>query len=133
MQESLRDSSRNPSGAPPAYPAAGGCAIPGLTLRLRERIRASGPLPFPDFMAAALYEPADGCCAQPAGQVGRGGDFFTSVSTGPLFGRLLADHIRAWHGEAGSPPRWRIVEAGANDGSLALDILAGLDASGSGG
>lgn len=104
-----------------------------MTLRLRETIRATGPLPFPDFMAAALYDPADGYYARPAGQVGRGGDFFTSVSTGPLFGRLLADHILAWHGEAGSPPRWRIVEAGANDGSLALDILAGLDASGSGG
>jgi SAM-dependent MidA family methyltransferase len=81
-------------------------------------------------MAAALYDPAEGYYARPAGQVGRGGDFFTSVSTGPLFGRLLADHIAAWHREAGAPDRWRIVEAGANDGSLAQDILAGLDALG---
>ncbi|WP_052572975.1 SAM-dependent methyltransferase [Haloferula sp. BvORR071] len=81
-------------------------------------------------MAEALYNPDQGYYARPAGQVGRGGDFFTSVSVGPLFGRLLAAHISAWWQEAGSPVRWRIVEAGANDGSLALDILAALEASG---
>lgn len=77
-------------------------------------------------MAAALYDPADGYYARPAGQVGRGGDFYTSVSTGSLFGRLLGRHIAAWHREAGSPDRWRIVECGANDGSLAADILSAL-------
>lgn len=77
-------------------------------------------------MAAALYDPEDGYYARPAGQVGRGGDFFTSVSTGSLFGRLLARHIAAWHRVAGSPDRWRIVECGANDGSLAADILSAL-------
>ena len=96
--------------------------------RLKERIRREGPLTFPDFMAAALYDPAAGYYARPAGQVGCGGDFFTSVSTGPLFGRLLARHIAAWHREAGSPARWRIVECGANDGSLAADILSALGA-----
>ena len=59
--------------------------------------------------------------------MGRGGDFFTSVSTGPLFGRLLAEHIAAWYREAAMPSRWRIIELGANDGTLALDIRAGLE------
>jgi len=77
-------------------------------------------------MAAALYDPEDGYYARPAGKVGRGGDFYTSVSTGSLFGRLLARHIAAWHRETGSPDRWRIVECGANDGSLASDILSAL-------
>jgi SAM-dependent MidA family methyltransferase len=104
--------------------------MPGLAARLRERILHSGPLFFQHFMAAALYDPAEGYYARPAGQVGRAGDFFTSVSVGPVFGRLLADHIAAWHRESGSPERWRIVEAGANDATLALDILAGLDALG---
>ena len=80
-------------------------------------------------MASALYDPADGYYARPAGQVGRGGDFYTSVSTGSLFGRLLARYIAEWHREAGSPDRWRIVECGANDGSLAADILAALGSS----
>ncbi len=105
--------------------------MPGLAARLHERILHSGPLFFQHFMTAALYDPAEGYYSRPSGQVGRGGDFFTSVSVGPLFGRLLARHIAAWHRGCGSPERWRIVEAGANDGSLALDILTGLDELGS--
>jgi len=84
-------------------------------------------------MAAALYDPAEGYYARPAGQVGRGGDFFTSVSTGPVFGRLLARHILSWHASAGAPARWRILEAGANDSTLALDILKELEATGAAG
>jgi SAM-dependent MidA family methyltransferase len=126
MQESVRDSSRNSSGAPSAYLPDGEDATPALADRLREEIRRDGPLTFPRFMSAALYDPADGYYARPAGQVGRGGDFFTSVSTGSLFGRLLARHIAAWHRDSGSPDRWRIVECGANDGSLAGDILSAL-------
>ena len=105
--------------------------MPGLAARLREEILHSHPLLFQHFMAEALYNPVDGYYARPAGQVGRGGDFYTSVSVGPLFGRLLADHIAVWHRESGSPPRWRVVEAGANDGSLAMDIIARLDSLGS--
>jgi SAM-dependent MidA family methyltransferase len=129
MPESVRDNSRILSGAPSAYLPDREDATPGLADRLKEKIRREGPLPFPDFMAAALYDPADGYYARPAGQVGRGGDFFTSVSSGSLFGRLLARHIAGWHRQAGSPDRWRIVECGANDGSLAADILAALGAS----
>ena len=77
-------------------------------------------------MAAALYDPEEGYYARPAGQVGRGGDFFTSVSTGPLFGHLLARQIAEWHRSAGAPARWRVIELGANDVTLAMDIRAGL-------
>ena len=78
-------------------------------------------------MATALYDPQEGYYARPAGQVGKTGDFFTSVSVGPLFGRLLARHIAAWHQQAGSPERWRIIETGANDSSLAGDIITALE------
>lgn len=86
---------------------------------------------FPDFMAAALYDPQLGYYARGTSQVGRAGDFFTSVSVGPLFGRLLARRfLRHWQ-DAGRPQRWRIIECGAHDGRLAADVLgelAGLDA-----
>ncbi|MCW1887348.1 SAM-dependent methyltransferase [Luteolibacter flavescens] len=78
-------------------------------------------------MAAALYDPAEGYYGRPAGQVGKAGDFITSVSVGPLFGRLLARHIASWHQQAGSPERWRIIETGANDSSLAGDIISTLE------
>jgi len=82
MPDSVRDSSRNLPGAPFAYLPDSGSATPGLAARLQEQIRGNGPLAFPHFMAAALYDPGEGYYARPAGQVGRGGDFFTSVSTG---------------------------------------------------
>jgi len=83
-------------------------------------------LGFSDFMATALYEPRLGYYARESRQVGRGGDFFTSVSVGPLFGELLARRfLREWR-DLGSPAKWRILECGAHDGTLAADILGSL-------
>jgi SAM-dependent MidA family methyltransferase len=93
---------------------------------LRDRIAREGPLPFPDFMAAALYEPGLGYYARGTRQVGRGGDFFTSVSVGPLFGQLLARRFLAWWEDAGRPCRWRLIECGAHDGTLAADVLEAI-------
>lgn len=77
-------------------------------------------------MAAALYEPELGYYARGTRQVGRGGDFFTSVSVGPLFGNLLARRfLREWR-ELGSPGKWRIIECGAHDGTLAADVLGAV-------
>ncbi len=93
---------------------------------MRARIERDGPLPFADFMAAALYDPALGYYARETRQVGRGGDFFTSVSVGPLFGELLARRfLREWQ-ESGTPAHWRIIECGAHDGTLAADILGAI-------
>ena len=93
---------------------------------MRERIKREGPLSFADFMACALYEPELGYYARGARQVGRAGDFFTSVSVGPLFGELLARRfLREWH-ESGTPARWRIIECGAHDGRLAADLLGAI-------
>ena len=103
-------------------------ATPSLGRILRDRVALSGPLTFPEFMAAALYEPGHGYYARGTRQVGRGGDFFTSVSVGPLFGELLARRfLREWR-ESGSPGRWRIIECGAHDGTLAADVLTALSA-----
>jgi len=77
-------------------------------------------------MALALYDSEQGYYARSAFQVGRGGDFFTSVSVGCLFGELLARRFLAWWRSAGRPPRWRVVECGAHDGTLAADLLETL-------
>jgi SAM-dependent MidA family methyltransferase len=111
---------------PDPYPSGDTSATPALTVLLRDRIAREGPLPFPEFMATALYEPALGYYARETRQVGRGGDFFTSVSVGPLFGQLLARRFLAWWTEAGQPGRWRLIECGAHDGTLARDILTAL-------
>ncbi len=108
------------------YPIKTPAATPSLRAILGDKIGCDGPLSFADFMALALYHPDLGYYAREPRQVGRGGDFFTSVSVGPLFGELLARRfIREWN-ELGSPPRWRIVELGAHDGTLAADVLGAI-------
>lgn len=101
-------------------------ATPSLQGILATKIAAEGAIRFTDFMGLALYHPELGYYARETRQVGRGGDFFTSVSVGPLFGNLLARRfLREWK-ELGSPPRWRIIECGAHDGTLAADILRAI-------
>lgn len=75
-------------------------------------------------MAQALYCPELGYYERAAASIGRAGDFFTSVSIGPLFGRLLAAQFARWL--ASLDGRVQLVEAGAHDGRLARDVLGAL-------
>ena len=89
---------------------------------LADRIRASGPISFAEFMELALYHPELGYYARSPLKTGRAGDFFTSVDVGPIFGELLAKQFAEM---------WRVlktggfdlVEAGAGSGRLARDVL----------
>ena len=82
-----------------------------------------GVISFRRFMKLALYCPEIGYYERENERVGRGGDFVTSVSTGSLFGQLLAFQFASWCEDFSGPVQW--VEAGAHDGRLAADILAG--------
>lgn len=97
-----------------------------LADRLRRAIAAApgGVLPFEEFMRRALYEPELGYYERSARTVGRTGDFYTSVSVGPLFGELLGHQFARWLDALDAPPC--ILESGAHDGRLAGDILGGL-------
>lgn len=108
---------------PHSYLPAGASATTSLVEDLASRIARDGPMPFPDFMAAVLYDPARGYYAREPRQVGKGGDFFTSVSVGPVFGTLLARRFLTWWEENGRPEAWQIQETGAHDGTLAADVL----------
>lgn len=79
-----------------------------------------------EVMAAALYGPGHGYYAGKPRRVGRGGDFYTAVSVGPLYGRLLADHAAGCWERLGRPESWRLAEQGAHDGQLMVDVLAAL-------
>jgi len=92
---------------------------------LRREIRQCGPIPFARFMDRALYCPELGYYDRFANTVGRAGDYFTSVSVGPLFGELLARQFADWLAAVPGEPR-HLVEAGAHDGQLAHDLLAWL-------
>jgi SAM-dependent MidA family methyltransferase len=97
-----------------------------LTSLLQERIMQFGPIPFRDFMESALYHPAHGYYAAGRAVIGREGDFFTNVSVGPLFGRLLARQFAEMWERLGKPSRFTIVEQGAHGGGFARDVLNGL-------
>ena len=77
-------------------------------------------------MQECLYCSKIGYYERTAGQIGRSGDFHTSVSVGPLFGRLLGVQFSRWLLEMAGGPL-QIVEVGAHDGQLAADILAGFN------
>lgn len=97
---------------------------------IRGEIQARGPISFARFMELALYCPNLGYYERPGTRMGRGGDYYTSVSVGPLFGELLARHFQHWlnrkGGQALHPGPFQLVEAGAHDGQLAHDILSFL-------
>jgi SAM-dependent MidA family methyltransferase len=103
-------------------------------LNIPDVIRERGPLTVAAFMELALYDPHSGYYASAAQRSGRGGDFFTSVDVGPLFGTLLAiqiqemaDYVRAedTQGTEDTAP-FDLVEAGAGNGRLSADILGAL-------
>lgn len=108
------------------YPIGPPPATPSLEDLLHGKIRARGPLSFPDYLMDHLYHPELGYYPNAVRNIGRSGDFFTSVSVGPLFGELLARRFLRHFREIGGPTRWRLIECGAHDGSLAADVLGAL-------
>jgi SAM-dependent MidA family methyltransferase len=91
---------------------------------IREEISKSGAISFARFMELALYCPETGYYERNRDNVGRTGDFITSVSVGSLFGELLAFQFSRWLEEIKNPgEKLKIIEAGAHDGKLANDIL----------
>jgi len=93
-----------------------------LAREIRGKIERTGPIPFVQFMEMALYAPGLGYYEQPR-EIGRRGDFFTSVSVGPLFGQLLAFQFAEWMDGHFPHGKIQLVESGAHDGRLAADIL----------
>ena len=93
---------------------------------IRETIRAHGPQSFAWFMRQALYHPEHGYYSSGRCAIGRYGDYFTNVSVGPLFGRLLAAQFAEIWEQFGRPDDFVIVEQGAHDGQFARDVLESL-------
>lgn len=100
--------------------------MPSLASALCARLAAqpSGRLPWVQVMEMALYHPEHGYYGAGPRRIGRKGDFYTSVSVGPLFGRLLAHQaIAEWEAQ-GRPQDFTLIEQGAHDGQLAEDVLS---------
>ena len=109
-------------------------AMNGLPEIIRREMELCGSIPFARFMELSLYCPQLGYYEQIGNTPGRRGDFYTSVSVGPLFGELLAAQFTQWLGQwetrsverkinEPAPDRFQLLEAGAHNGRLAADIL----------
>jgi SAM-dependent MidA family methyltransferase len=86
---------------------------------LRARIAQSGPIPFREFMDAALYHPEYGYYRKTRDPFGKSGDFYTAEQLQPVFGILIAARIREMYREMGSPVDFPVVELGAGRGEMA--------------
>jgi SAM-dependent MidA family methyltransferase len=121
-------------------------AMKPLALQLQEEIKLRGPMTFARFMELALYAPGVGYYEKQR-EIGRRGDYYTSVSVGPLFGELLAFQFAQWlerpddqqvvptgsslvgtrcRASGETFEKLQIIEAGAHQGTLAADILGWL-------
>ena len=98
---------------------------------IRDEIVRLGPISCERFIELALYHPRLGYYSHERLRVGRGGDFITNVSVGRLFGEILADQIVELWELLGRPPEFTIMEAGAETGELASDLLGRLSQVGS--
>jgi SAM-dependent MidA family methyltransferase len=103
--------------------------MPSLAQSIAEEIARTGPMPFRRFMERALYDPAHGYYASGRAAIGGEGDFMTSVSVGPLFGRLLATQFEEIWERLDRPTRFDLVEQGANRGEFAHDVLSAAQSS----
>ena len=74
-------------------------------------------------MGKALYHPTLGFYASGRTRTGRGGDFLTPVSPGPVLGELLARQADELHESLDRPPVFHLVEQGADAGWLARDLF----------
>jgi SAM-dependent MidA family methyltransferase len=93
-----------------------------LKRRLLARIASTGPISFAEFMEAALYDPAEGFYSRPP--IGEREQFVTSPHVSPAFGDLLARQLAECWDLLNRPRPFQVVELGAGDGTLGVQIVA---------
>jgi SAM-dependent MidA family methyltransferase len=92
-----------------------------LTAKLQE-----SPLPFERFMELALYHPTHGYYTRRIQDVGRRGDFSTTVTLSPALGCAIAHWIRTELKFHQARPPFHLIEAGPGNGALARTVLESL-------
>ncbi len=99
---------------------------PAVREALLERADRDGFVPFEQFVDVALYGPRIGYYARPRTPFGAAGDFYTAPRVHPLFGRTLARRLAEVHAALGEAGPFQVVELGAGDGTLAVELVREL-------
>lgn len=76
---------------------------------------------YEQYMSTVLYHPEKGYYQKPSTKIGKTGDFYTSSSVHPVFGRSLARFFMDLIEAENLPPV--ICEVGAGDGQLAKALI----------
>lgn len=93
-----------------------------LAEKLHAESGVSG-MTFRRFMEHCLYDAEGGFYSGVEAEIGRAGHFLTSVSISRLFGQIVAQQIHEIWLRLGKPAPFRLIEMGAHDGRLAVDVL----------
>lgn len=90
---------------------------------LHERINEASErrIDYEQYMKMVLYHPQKGYYRKPSVKVGKAGDFYTSPSVHPVFGKVITRFFIDLIKEENLPPV--ICEIGAGDGRLAQTVL----------
>jgi SAM-dependent MidA family methyltransferase len=86
---------------------------------LAGRIERDGPIPFWQFMSAALYHSELGYYRRHHDPFGKHGDFYTAEQLQPVFGILVAERVRQLWRAMGQPADFTVVELGAGRREMA--------------
>lgn len=98
-----------------------------LAERLKDQIRLAGPITFHDWMAAALYDPAEGYYNRSdLKRWGREGDYRTSPERSELFAATFARYFAKLYDDLQQPSPWTIVEAGPGTRDFAAGVERAL-------
>lgn len=91
---------------------------------IAQEISRGGPITFARYMELCLYHPRYGYYMAPRPRQGKGGDYYTSPTVGPLFGQMVARQLLQMGGWIEG--EFQVVEVGGAEGYLAEDILGYL-------
>lgn len=93
-----------------------------LALKLKARIRKSGPILLADYMAACLSDPEHGYYRTRAA-IGAAGDFVTAPEISQVFGELIGLWAAVVWQQMASPAQFNLVELGPGRGTLMADAI----------
>jgi SAM-dependent MidA family methyltransferase len=88
-----------------------------------NKITSKGKITFKEFMEDCLYHPL-GYYQKKENVIGKEGDYYTSLSVHPVFGKLIAKQVLQIFEIMDKPEDFSIHEMGAGQGFLCQDLLS---------